>query len=303
MSYAPEFLAKPTPKPAPAPTPEPAPAPKRFDSQYPTPTSTYNFKSLIELGRYLRNAAILSGESSTREDDKFFPMTYDQTLEILNKGGAWPEGAKALQQVTIPAFYVMRELDTMVLESMTQGFAPNVGAYLANLPDSMFSIEKQEQRRPVLRLEVGATVSCLVDPESVLNRGRAILSIIKVLEAKGVSVELTAYTSHFSKNGKRGMRASYMIKQASASLNVAALAFVLCNASFMRRASFRLLECCPTNHHLTGQSYGYSYSFPSVDADISITTMCKRENRACSTPEKAVNYVLEYIKPFIDKLS
>lgn len=263
----------------------------------------FYFNSMAEVADYLELMPVLNGNISTRDRSSFAPLNYKDCLAIMRKGGAWPEGVKNLQAVKVPAFSVMRQVEAMLIESAVNGFAPNVGAYLANLPDAMLNSEEGQQTRPVLRLEICCSCSSHVQAESVLNRGRALVAIIKALEAQGVSVELKAYSMIMNKQRTNGQLTNFLIKKATDPLNVSVLAFVLCNVSFLRSVVTGFIERSQQFNYMASTNYGYPSNYPSGAADVHMGFMCSEESFYCDTPEKATQYVLRQIKPFIDSLT
>ena len=264
--------------------------------------ASLHFESMRELGQYLAQSVPMTGAAnhSKSNDSSFCPMSYQESVSICQAGGAWLKGAEHLQRLRIPPMGVTRQIETAIINSSPVGFAPNVGAYCANLPDSMLSLEDAPAPRPTLKIEVNATLSSSASPMQTYNRGRALLAVIKALESSGVSVSLDAYAFTRSKNGKTSIRVSVPVKRASEALSAPKLAFALCNAAFVRRVFFRCLECSPEAWSLSNNAYGYVADAPSGEADLHFGGLY--DHTPTHYADEALEYILAPVLRFIHKL-
>lgn len=257
----------------------------------------HDFKSMRELGLYLGKAYRVPTANQSSERRDFCAMQYSEALECATRGGFWAKGAEKLQKVKLPALAITKQINEAILQSAPVGFAPNVGAYCAGLPDSMFALENSATPRPVCHIEVNATLSSEATEAQTYNRGRALLAVIKGLEANGISVSVTAYVYSIDRDKANSMRLSVPVKRSNEALNASKLAFALCNAAFVRRLYCRAIECNDDVYKMSQDAYGYLGDKRGEGADIHFSGIDART--PTHTPEKAIDYVLEQTINFI----
>lgn len=159
------------------------------------------------------------------------------------------------------------------LQPAVVGCVPCVPNAVRNLPLSMLQTSKRPSR-PIIRLMINISTPHNTSANTITENAAKVLSAIKAVEAAGYSIELSVccYTLHTPEYIFSRITAAdaftILVKKAGEHLDIARLAYILCNPSFLRRHSFRWFET-----HYTGRSKkvarckGYSIAPPdAIDA-------------------------------------
>lgn len=201
-------------------------------------------------------------------------------------------GSKDWDEAMQRARYGWKEVTKKFLAAMalpdmsSQGVAParkvgmaghsvHIPNFVAGLPNAMLA--KGEDRhggRRVVRLLLDRSNRSQIDGRPIINRGIAICSMVNLLEAQGVSVEVTAIntvdTDRFTYEGKpiNELSTSVDVKRAGEPLNLDRMAFVCASPAYHRRMQFRARECVPGNAWPALQGYGRSINSTPTEQQI-----------------------------------
>lgn len=261
----------------------------------------YAFDSIQDFGHYIKSAKEMpkSNTSSLKVADFSWDHGFDymQALEMTENGGAWLDGAKNLQKIEVPSLSVYRLSDALTIENSVHGFAPIIPLFLMGVPDCMMQMAQQKVKSKIITLYIDISFSYKIKSYQILNRGKAILSLIEQLELQGYSVELVGVRNAVHSEIKSQNMIEIIVKKAGESFTPASIAFVFCCAAFSRRMLFRLCECCPKSWRLTTKGYGYSAEFP-INKNNSLYIKTINSNRAYEydTIESAIDTLSKEVK-------
>lgn len=147
------------------------------------------------------------------------------------------------------------------------GVLPNIPAYAAGVPESMmFPVETERQTR-IARICVNISASASIDPESIINRGAAIVALIDRLQIEGWRIELSVVDQSRHDNDTSSYR--IVVKQAQEPIDMDRISFALAHPSMLRRVLFRIHE---TVFPRFDPGYGSPANLPQylTDADLNI---------------------------------
>jgi hypothetical protein len=273
-----------------------------------------SFDGLIDLSEYLKKAKRSKGAGKLatqgvgRIQKWSLGMTYNDAVEMAASGGYWKEGAQNLQKLSAnPVFNTDRYTVTESLELDVMGGAIDVGEYLNGAPDCFMRIEEHTPNKKVIRVALDTTSSGTVSAQSIVNRGRAVLAVVDILEAQGISVELNAVVSNADGTGadQHKIYMATCIKKADQQWCAATVAFPLTHPAYPRRLGFRFAESTPSEiaTQITGDhSYGYPNILPESAGDIRISSMSGGKEHEYSTPENAMATVVAVVNSQIPDL-
>lgn len=202
-------------------------------------------------------------------------MSHDATREILSQGGHWSEGVARMKSAQIDVTKIPLSESSFALQQLSVvGHRPSVPAFMAGAPMSM--VRNLPETRPDrrVRMLVSVCASAGVKHEILLNRGAAIMGAIDQLCGEGYAVELTV--GFFIESDDKQVHLTTRIKDFQDTYNPAALAFVLGEPSFFRRALFALFNILqvqqPDNKAIQAQGYTLGAPvtglFEKLDYDI-----------------------------------
>lgn len=165
--------------------------------------------------------------------------TMAQALDLARYG--WPEGREKMKAGLASAALLQPAAPVPVTSYDIAGAFPDVGLFCAGDPACMVSYDEQDAKaRPIYRIIVNISYMAAVEPQTIINRGAAILSFIDKLESEGARVELLAHRSA-EKEGKT-MSLAFPIKRADEPLDIDRVAFVLANPAMLRRIAWAITE-------------------------------------------------------------
>lgn len=219
-----------------------------------------------------------AGDSSTATASDFHGgWSMEQTIETVTKGqGYWKEAADAIHKIAVdnkdtptPRNVINRRPRRAVA-----GSRAHVPAALAGTPKAMVKATRAPRFKPVLRIAVPLVGNCNVDAKAFFNRGAAILSAIKALDAQGVQVEVIGYL--FSRHGETAGFYTVPLKRAEHRLAAADLSYALCHPTVTRRIYMALLERSEVMLEATQASYGQASGINEElleDFDVKLDTI------------------------------
>lgn len=173
-------------------------------------------------------------------------MGFDGAMHAYR--GGWAEGAQKAEELAeriVPRPIGRRT--TLVRDVV--GALPNVGAYLAGAPNSMYRVSKKTAHaRPYVHIYTSIGFSATCNANDAFDRGCALVALIDALEIAGCRVKVTLMrpsTPSYGARGK-GSRSRYcmrfMVKDYGDRLDIDQLIFTAAHPAFCRRITFRLQE-------------------------------------------------------------
>ncbi len=132
------------------------------------------------------------------------------------------------------------------------GSRPNVPAYIAGAPKTMYRMERVKEKKFV-DIYMNIAYSGHTSEEQVRNRGILTLNLVNVLESHGIGVNLHVFEACFVE--KEVLITEVVLKKPGELLNISKCYFPMCSKEFLRRVLLRVKESVP----FLGQNWGISY--------------------------------------------
>ena len=146
------------------------------------------------------------------------------------------------------------------------GYVPNVPNAIRNLPNSMITINKIPQKKKTISIIYSIAGSCGESQDFFIKAGATLLTIIKLLESQGTSVELSVgFIGAMTVNRSEAVFPMVKVKSYGQELDLQKLCFPIAHPSMFRRFGFKYLETCPD---LKETLFALSYGCPIQDLDI-----------------------------------
>jgi hypothetical protein len=153
-----------------------------------------------------------------------------------------------------------------------------IPAHAAGVPEDMFipTEDAPPVSSPIVRIAVNMSASGGVDPQDIVNRGVAIVSLIDRIQASGRRVELIAI-KHGHCHGEKFIW-KVTVKRPEEPIDMDRVGLVFATPIMMRRFFFRVMEFT-VPHEVDG--YGFSTHYPEEcrDCDLSIPNINRNEYR------------------------
>lgn len=116
----------------------------------------------------------------------------------------------------------------------------SLGRYLANCPSCMVRRVKVKRQKPTISIMYNFSVDFSVKKDTILKVNSKLLSAIKIIEQKGIKVNL--YVLGASKHYTQKLFMLVKVKDATTPINLATMSYVLIHPSFARRHWFKWVE-------------------------------------------------------------
>lgn len=179
--------------------------------------------------------------------------------------GGWAEGAHRAYELSerlIPRPIGKR---TALSRSVTGAF-PNVGAYLAGAPNSMYRVsKKQTGTRPYVHLYLPIGYSAFIRAETAFDKGCAMVALVDALETAGCRVKVTLLEMGMYVSQRMVMR--FQVKDYGSKLDIDQIIFTAAHPAMLRRIIFALLERSPyAPVRQTTRQGGYGRPVDAIEA-------------------------------------
>ena len=163
------------------------------------------------------------------------------------------------------------------------GAFPCIPSHAAGIPEDMFlpTDDAPPVSQPIVRIAVNMSASASVDPQDIVNRGAAIVTLIDRIQSTGRRVELVALKHGYSNNDKFVW--SVTVKRPEEPVDLDRIGLAFATPIMLRRFFFRVLEF--TVPHVIAD-YGYSGHFEDECSEYHLTIPLIDSERY-STPERA----------------
>jgi len=220
-----------------------------------------NYDEVIEFASASHPRGIREGSGSHADaDQKRNPWhgtgTWQQCLDLTRDG--WPEGREKAEALRANLTSVMGSRSVRPrMYTAVAGFAPNVPAYLAGEPETMYALRPIETlgTGKLVHIVFNCCVSCGIDPQTMMLRGALVMALVDMLELSGYRCEITL-ASGCVFNGTL-TQTFIKIKETDEGVNADTLAFWLANPASFRRWIFSIWE------HAWNGRLPYGYGMPS----------------------------------------
>lgn len=247
------------------------------DQHYP------NIDSVVEMLESPKSqGAGNSSHSEGHSQDWDLGMGWQGALDCYY--GGWSEGAAKAYELAEKLKPLPKGPRTTFRRDVVGAF-PNVPAYLAGVPNSMYRVsQKQAMGMPFVHLYMCISYNSFITAGTAFDRGCALVALADALETSGCRVKITLCDIRQCMNANVKYRAYYMVKDYGDRLDVDNLIFTAAHPAFFRRVCFAASERSD-NAHVVGDTYSGSYS-RSVNL----------EDSDCPDDGVAINVRFPYLK-------
>ena len=233
-----------------------------------------HFSSIADLMSELSkrpNNSIMQGEASSMQKGGkawYGTNSYEESEDLMLHGYTEilpkvKEGIRANAKVISKQF---SPTDRRRPKNLPIGFVPNVPNSILNLPNSMIDIKVTPQKRKTICITYVMAGSCGTSADMWIKAGISLLTAIKIIERRGISVKIDASFYCGSSEGQCVM-GSVTVKNYGQPLDIQKLCFPLANPSMFRRIGFKFLETTPILKS-RGFRYGYGRGFEADEKEI-----------------------------------
>lgn len=235
---------------------------------------TENFKSIDEMIKVLNSRPknqimkyCNSSEKPERVTTWYGTDSYAEATSLIKKGYTeiLPDIKKQVREQS-KNYSNLFTVNKRIPLNAVIGYAPNVPNAIRNLPNSMITIDKVLQKKKVISIIYSIAGSCGESQDFFIKAGATLLTIIKFLEAQGISVELSVgFMGAMVADESEAIFPTVKVKNYGQELDLQKLCFPIAHPSMFRRIGFKYLETCPD---ITKNYFSFSYGTPIRDLDI-----------------------------------
>lgn len=233
-----------------------------------------HFKSISQMMDTLDkrpNSEIMRNQnSSSRKGDKSWYGTesYEEASQLMRTGYTeiLPRIKEGLSKSAKIVSKQFSPTDLRRPRNLPIGFIPNVPNAILNLPDSMIDIKLTPQKRKTISIiyVMAGHAGCSI--EMWIKAGISLLTAIKIIERKGISISIDVAFYCGSESGETAM-GSVRVKHFGQPLDIQKLCFPMANPSMFRRIGFKFLETTPIITK-EGFAWGYGRGFDADEKEI-----------------------------------
>lgn len=149
--------------------------------------------------------------------------------------------------------------DRFVTNFGVTGAVVDMGRFMSGEPECMqdFMLEPEAGMGKVVKVLIAGVTSAGVSPQSIMDRGCAVLALVDTLHKLGVGIELW-WESCVEGNDKKAYSSAVKLHDSSEMLDINAVMFALAHPSMLRRLQFSVQEQSETaRQQNVGGGYGY----------------------------------------------
>lgn len=230
---------------------------------------TEHFDSIHELLSTLdsrENNSVMRGKHSSDSGDYDFTRThsYKEACDLISTGYTdilpkIKDGIRNTEQKFKSEFQLIPKNRP---HNQEEGFVPHVPNSILNLPNSMININKQPQKQKTLDIVYVMGAYCGQDAQLFIDAGVCLLSAIKILELRNISVRLRVSfkfsSDYMNETDGEMLFPTVTVKNYRQRLDLQKLCFPLAHPSMFRRIGFKWLETQPKVEGNWACGYGYS---------------------------------------------
>jgi hypothetical protein len=203
--------------------------------------------------------------SSEREDESSWSgcRDWNAALDYAVKGHAVARAA--IDSVT----FKVTSAPEPLWDTAPVGAFPCIPAYAAGAPEDMFTVSDiaPPVRSPIVRIMVNMSAHCGVDPQHIVNRGAAIVTLIDRIQSTGRRVELIAIAHN--EDDDRFVW-SVTVKRPEEPVDMDRVGLVFATPIMLRRFFFRVMEFT-VPRTVVGYAYPTHFHDECSGADLVIT--------------------------------
>ncbi len=215
-----------------------------------------DFKSLSQLHLFLSanpkvNTNIFYNQKSIKASVKFagevLPTAIDYCIGGYEKDfSMFVKLKKDIDRVNI------RHVQSRKVRPSVVGSRPNVPAYVAGAPKSMYRMDRVKEKK-FITIYFNLAYANNTTEAQIRNRGILTLNLVKILENNGYEVNLKVFETCMVEN--EVFAATIGVKRPGELMNIKKCYYPLCGKEFLRRVMCRIKESMPfkENWHM---SYG-----------------------------------------------
>ena len=215
-----------------------------------------HFKSLNDLEMYLRSdpavtTNVFKSQKSIYMPENFAGEPLEAAIDYLHGGYDKNLDMFLKLKKEIDAVNVRYSNNRKTVTSVV-GSRPNVPAYIAGAPKTMYRMERVKEKKFV-DIYMNIAYSGHTTEQQVRNRGILTLNLVNVLESHDIGVNLHVFEACFVE--KEVLITEVVIKKPGELLNISKCYFPMCSKEFLRRVLLRVKESVP----FLGLNWGISY--------------------------------------------
>lgn len=208
----------------------------------------------------------------------FGGVKYDEAVEMAKHG--WAEGRTAVARLSADITHrIGHAIKTPHLEYAVVGDMPDVGAFIAGVPEHMLSLEDGPGAGRIVKLVVAIGAPGSISAQEIRARGSVAVALVDALESAGIRCEIVAAKSTRMERGT-SWRGYITLKRPDEPLNIDRVAFALAHAGFFRRLIWNAYEITPnaSNLHMDRSGYGHTDDIPKEErGDIYMPAITHQE--------------------------
>ena len=215
-----------------------------------------HFKSLNELEMYLKsdpevNSKVFNSQKSIYMPEDFAGEPLDVAIDYCHGGyqknlDMFMKLKKEIDSVNVKYSNNRKTVTSVV------GSRPNVPAYVAGAPKTMYRMERVKEKKFV-DIYMNIAFSGHTTEEQIRNRGILTLNLVNVLESHDIGVNLHVFEACYVE--KEVFIVEVVLKKPGELLNIGKCYFPMCSKEFLRRVLLRVKESVP----FLGKNWGISY--------------------------------------------
>ena len=206
-----------------------------------------------------------------------FGTDWNETVRLAREG--WPEGRENVEALAATiresiANTSMGSFERAQVLSSVAGSMVNVPAFIAGVPEAMFTWEPVEIDSPIVHVVIESSTSAVISAEFYSTRGSAVCALIDLLESSGRRCEVTLVDSIWA-DGVYCADIRTTLKRPGDPLLIDSLAMAIAHPAYFRRIGFAHIEDLPNGmaRKVTHSAYGQPTGTRFDRGDVYIPVM------------------------------
>ena len=227
-----------------------------------------HFKSIHQLLGVLNsrpNNSVMANEDSSQSGSYDFTgsHSYEEAVQLFREGykEILPKIMSKMKRMEKDLSSEFQFTKKIRPQNSIEGVVPNVPNAILGLPQSMIDMKRFPQKQKTLNIIYEMGANCGTNKELFINAGVVLLTAIKILETRRISVKLTLGFMA-GKANKQGNFPTVDLKDYGQRLDLQKLCFPLAHPSMFRRIGFKWLE---TNPDITDKDFRFGYGRSPAD--------------------------------------
>lgn len=215
--------------------------------------------------RFMRN----EHDSNSGSSDFTGTRNYEEAVSMLKNGypDPIPEIKSELVKSRMATSKIYRNMPRPMPKNQVVGFIPNVPNALRGIPQSMISIEKENQKRKVISILYSFGSCGGTKQEELVKAGIALVAAINIIELSGIQTKLLLGFMP-SKESSEIVFPTVKIKDFGERFNLQKICFPMIHPSMFRRIGFKYLETCPECEENFSFGYGRPVGMDTLKENI-----------------------------------